>query len=476
MPVFELLHEPSGLASRPLLRRMRIVGLFGRYSYDIRLPPETDGRLILLHGDNGAGKTTILRLLWHLLSSRDDRGHRTYLARTPFERLYLELSDGSAIRVTKPSNLLGDFEIEVMAASGERFIAEYSVDDDMRIPRNAWNIRRKYERVLAAQREFDFELRSTDEVQRAQDRYIEYLERLDVKPVFLADDRTLHSDDPEIERLRERFTLIDEVPTQGSVPQSGALAAVELRVTLHRVTDWFRRLTIGGQNSGSAEANSIYFGVLRQLSQPRAGKELGAKSEYGALFRELDDLGEVSQRYEEFGLVPHFPASEFAQLLGSIEPSRRDLSVEVLKPFFETLRTRYQALSQPERMLRTLVYQMNDFLVDKRVTFNPEDGLTILTEDDMVLESTSLSSGERQLAMLLCTTVLAGRDSKVFIVDEPELSLGVRWQRQLLHTLLQLAKGTPLQFIVATHSVEISTGMPESLVRLKREPYVPGSE
>jgi hypothetical protein len=44
-----------------LVSRMEVRGLFGRYNYDIEVPPEAGTeRLLLFYADNGRGKTTVL--------------------------------------------------------------------------------------------------------------------------------------------------------------------------------------------------------------------------------------------------------------------------------------------------------------------------------------------------------------------------------------------------------------------------------
>lgn len=60
------------------------------------------------------------------------------------------------------------------------------------------------------------------------------------------------------------------------------------------------------------------------------------------------------------------------------------------------------------------------------------------------------SKGEKTLLCLLLVAYLSRRENMVFLLDEPDLSLHIRWQRQLIPSLRKLA---PIaQFIVATHS------------------------
>lgn len=75
-----------------------------------------------------------------------------------------------------------------------------------------------------------------------------------------------------------------------------------------------------------------------------------------------------------------------------------------------------------------------------------------------------LSSGERHILTFLALVVTAGRGRNFLIIDEPEISLNVKWQRILMEVILELVPST--QVIVATHSPVISNGNLESLVRL----------
>ncbi|MDM9555675.1 ATP-binding protein [Pseudomonas asiatica] len=60
------------------------------------------------------------------------------------------------------------------------------------------------------------------------------------------------------------------------------------------------------------------------------------------------------------------------------------------------------------------------------------------------------SKGEKTLLCLLLVAYLARKEKTLFLLDEPDLSLHIRWQRQLLPSLKKLAPDA--QFVVATHS------------------------
>lgn len=62
-----------------------------------------------------------------------------------------------------------------------------------------------------------------------------------------------------------------------------------------------------------------------------------------------------------------------------------------------------------------------------------------------------LSSGEQQILILFSYIAFNSQDGKLFIIDEPELSLHIKWQEDFLNQLENITpKGT--QLILATHS------------------------
>ena len=69
------------------------------------------------------------------------------------------------------------------------------------------------------------------------------------------------------------------------------------------------------------------------------------------------------------------------------------------------------------------------------------------------IEITKLSSGEKQLLILLLETLLQKNTPQIYIIDEPELSLHISWQRNIIKSILELNPN--VQLIVATHSPEI---------------------
>jgi len=159
--------------------------LFGYYTYDL---PETKQqsenleRFMILYGDNGSGKTTILRLIFSLLTPQASQGAKTFIARTPFKRFAITLNDKTIVSAQKnKKNLLGDFTVEI------------------RRPR-----RKLYSLKLLADSENSIKTSENPNIDELHDR----LHDLGVTLYFLSDNRkiqtSLKSEFEEEERLRFR--------------------------------------------------------------------------------------------------------------------------------------------------------------------------------------------------------------------------------------------------------------------------------
>ncbi|MCX8755556.1 AAA family ATPase [Vibrio parahaemolyticus] len=118
----------------------------------------------------------------------------------------------------------------------------------------------------------------------------------------------------------------------------------------------------------------------------------------------------------------------------------------------------------------TLVDTFNQYLVEgKKLLVNNND-IFIQLEDKKSHHSLDyLSSGERHIFTFLSLIVVAGSNKDFLIIDEPEISLNIKWQRTLMQLMRDLVPNT--QIIVASHSPTIGKKSPQSLVNLKPEIY-----
>ena len=104
---------------------------------------------------------------------------------------------------------------------------------------------------------------------------------------------------------------------------------------------------------------------------------------------------------------------------------------------------------------------------DKSIKVDENGILNIKTPSPSELNWHFLSSGEKQILILLTQALLKFDKPVVYIADEPELSLHVTWQEKLLKSLVTL--GGRMQVIVATHSPDIVGNFQDKVIDLGRE-------
>jgi energy-coupling factor transporter ATP-binding protein EcfA2 len=110
---------------------------------------------------------------------------------------------------------------------------------------------------------------------------------------------------------------------------------------------------------------------------------------------------------------------------------------------------------------------MNGFLNDKSISFKLSQGFSITNALGQTLTTSQLSSGEQQLFLLFCYVMIRRDKPSVFMIDEPEISLNVKWQRKLVQSLLDLTSGSPIQFLFASHSIELLAQHEARVVRME---------
>ncbi|HDN9022050.1 TPA: AAA family ATPase [Aeromonas salmonicida] len=94
---------------------------------------------------------------------------------------------------------------------------------------------------------------------------------------------------------------------------------------------------------------------------------------------------------------------------------------------------------------------VNNFFSDNDKTFKiNNDGSFLISQFENPINLTSLSSGEKQLLLILIKVVNCADKDTIFILDEPEISLHLKWQEMLISEIKKL--NDRCQLIIATHS------------------------
>jgi len=123
---------------------------------------------------------------------------------------------------------------------------------------------------------------------------------------------------------------------------------------------------------------------------------------------------------------------------------------------------------KPSYRFKWIVSLINDILADKEIVGVERGRVVVATQSGEKHGLNELSSGEKQLALLLVEIQRRILDKgSVILIDEPEISLHPAWQRGLVVALDKIIEQYDAQVFMATHSLEVaSMVMPHEVISL----------
>lgn len=133
--------------------------------------------------------------------------------------------------------------------------------------------------------------------------------------------------------------------------------------------------------------------------------------------------------------------------------------IEKIYQVFNINSKQRKKIERKKLKLKKTLDHINLLLKDtnKKVLFNEEKGLFFLnlkTNEQLPLEY--LSSGEVQLVIFMVFSLIKNQNSegnKILLIDEPELSMHISWQEKLLPLMTEYIDSS--QMIIATHSPDV---------------------
>ncbi|MDP3260715.1 MAG: ATP-binding protein [Thermodesulfovibrionales bacterium] len=202
------------------------------------------------------------------------------------------------------------------------------------------------------------------------------------------------------------------------------------------------------------------------LSDVRKAQEAGLAS----ILRAVLSPPKTAQRRSKSELETHQAYLRMRQFVSRQGSSELISSEEAFKARYDedaTLRRvvhdidkteqQIEEASAPKNRLEELVKSL---LAEGKVVTFSDRSIDIKTTAGTDIGVSSLSSGEKHVLRLLVETLLAGESS--IIIDEPELSLHIDWQKRLLEMMRTLSPKA--QIILATHSPEVMADIPDKFI------------
>lgn len=456
------------------LRRAKVQNLHGIFTKSIDFHPD----YTFLHGINGTGKTSLLRALQSLTQPDIE-----WLVSNSFDFVEVWLTDNSSkirIRCEKTEHKV-ILKLRIGNEQSEEEIdvtnVEYVVQDQAR--------------------KYDAHERDNDVVESAiydafsSSNIIKYIQNLPT-PIFLGLNRT-SAFDPRRSRLSYEPRVVRGHRVR-SIGQDSALAegmseAIDLvqseaKEVARRKAEFEKKL----RNDISFLMFSSTSGTREAAMLPKARDIVRYRKMKTEIIATLSQIGFEKEQLSREVASFFDPLVETARYLSQFDDvsalfKKIDHDKEASKHFYfwfgkqQLLPLIDKYFSLVEKFSTQLLYlRENTAMFEEIVNFFFEDsgktlrigevGNIVLSNKDRRFELGQLSSGEKQILVLISHLVFNPRLRKanVLIIDEPELSLHVRWQEIFVESVRKANSNT--QLILATHSPSIVLDHRDKMVDL----------
>ena len=437
------------------ITKISVKGLFGMFDHEIPLNQES--RITIVHGPNGVGKTVLMRLVHGLFHYEYE-----YISSIPFECLRLDYEDGTLLTVEKKVRDDGESKklalfINCIAENGEKhspfdlvlsgkmFLAETVLEKRPNLTlvvmsdgRMFWakNVDKQY--VEDIRENFPRKGRPFEEI---------YL-RMSTQPAIyskedlLDGDRVLH--DEVYGELPEWFKTIRAESKSRFVSTWRLLQEVPEPATdlleEGQPSRQYREMVEALERISDADDDDMSF-----VRFPGMQSTIDEVERY---FTPLEDSEIESLQYGLKHLEQLQTDDSYTNFLlkGEIEDKIREIEVEI-----EDLKSQYFDALELARLL-------NERLLFKSFVIDEDQFIVFLhSEKDggKYIPFSALSSGEQQLLTLYYQLLVKTEPDTLVMIDEPELSMNVVWQRNFLKDLQRIIELRKFDVLIATHSPQI---------------------
>ncbi|HHT7138649.1 TPA: AAA family ATPase [Bacillus cereus] len=496
------------------IRNITAENFMGYRNIDLTFPDE---KVTILHGRNGCGKTTLLRIINALLSLNDDFLREEGISKVGilFKRVeedeeeYEEWLDEED---EEDEELLEeDEEYEELLEEDEEEYEEWLEEDE-----------EEYEELLEEDEDVEYKKLLEDEeyvwleaeYQEEEEKYSwsttagDYQEFLfNLSSIVFGVNRAVTANTNtkvgigDIQRFlrRENLRLVDD--KRSIIPQQMPLIEELADYINAQIKMRQRRISRRKYNIGSYQEQHVMIDnfsmdhvEISLMEKYSIEKRQISQRVQTALFETLASVvenqyplaGDITQlpkdfekklkRYHEnlMEILVGLEVNELRnKIIAILEEYRVDFDVQDLFEGKEVvanlINNMIEELEKDEELFNTvsqLVDEFNNHLGEGKQLHIDDTGVKVITPNsEHGIER--LSSGERHLLSFLTLLIVEGSDRGIVMIDEPEISLHLEWQSNLLHLFTRFSSGS--QIIVATHSPAIAEYSSKCLVKLGGE-------
>jgi predicted ATP-binding protein involved in virulence len=434
------------------IKSLKIEKLFGCFDYDIDFK---DDNITIITGPNGYGKTKCLNIIDAIFNKKF-----SFFINLDFEKISLTLNNEETLHINKGT---GEDTNNITISDKEHSFSQSKNQYDS-------TIFNRLERILPFLEQIDDDLifdRRSGKKLTLDGVYAEYADRIPeslrsvmeenkipewletlVKPltVYMIVDQRLISKEPFVEDRYGR-------------PARNELNYVKtIEKFAKKLSNEFEKISRNASRKAS-ELDSLF--PFKLINNSEGGKAKDINTVQTA----LNEITTKRNKLIDFSLEN--ATNETKEL--KLKPKEIEKNINALELYIEHENEKlaiYDNILEKIELFQNVIESKE--LANKKLQFDFEQGFYFKSlNSNKELPLSQLSSGEQHQIVLLYELIFNVKENTLLLIDEPEISLHVKWQMEFLKNLQAIIELKKMTIAIATHSPIIIGDQWDLVVDLK---------
>lgn len=408
------------------IKSVIVNGLFHTFNHEIKF---NNGNIAIIIGENGIGKTTILQIINSIFSKKFE-----YLFTIEFNDIQLTFTN-DVWKITKEKREKENI-ITIKREGSRPFYIKNKNNQDLlwlrrfiiQINDNEWLDRRT---GMSISRDEIIQRYGKDpcmEFDNIPDWFNNAVKNNHV--IYIKTQRLYRT---EYERERDVRELEYMVKTYSN----------ELVKLLQEIDTKFTTTSI--------QLDSTFpVRLLKEVNQKN--KQITPEYIHG-IITDIDNLNKYRALLSSVGIIKKQDDDFISSSLGTLNDTG---ALSILNLYINDNKQKLEVFNNIARKLEILLRIINKRFKHKKLSVDKNKGFIIKSNyEDRDIDVEKLSSGEQNELIIFYNLLFKTNNDDIVLIDEPEISLHIAWQQQLINDLKEIAKETGISLLISTHSPDI---------------------
>jgi len=434
------------------LQSVKIQKLFEQFDYDIPLNHEEG--ITILTGPNGYGKTTILNIIYNFFKQ-----NFFFFKKLNFEVITFNFSENKSVSITRKQHkrvtqaiqsvngqqtvVLQErpfIDIHFELKEGIRTLENYVFNTEVE-NRLVQNILKLFPSMQRISQNIILDTNTGNQIDLE-----DFISQIQPKTL-----ETVNGYPKKNEQIKQLISVLSAVNVY-LIKEQRLLKPVNLfnhfnnkpsfSSSVQNYANELKDLIRQKQATAFQEAQKLDNSFPNRLMQ--AGKNLSI-DDFNEKFKTLN---EKLKQLQEFGIV-----------ISNIKiPEYNGSKADVLSVYLEDSEKKADFFNELVSKINLFASIIKEKFTHKKIKISGDFGFRFFTDNEQMLDLKTLSSGEQEEIVVLYELLFKTQPNTIILIDEPEISLHVSWQKSFIEDLLLIQEKLHISFLVATHSPQIING------------------